>query len=105
MPCFHAAVTALPAYAQFNYGVGAGGVLTKLWVVESDDSHEAAWAGRGYYRSSLSAFHRERYSDFVDLGLDITLVHRDFSAGYSHTASEGETATHSTRRWINCKWG
>lgn len=98
MPCLHAAVSALPACAQFDYGVGAGGVLTRFGVVESDDSHEAAWV-RGMGPSGLwfSAFHHERNSDLVDLRLDLTLVHRVFSARYSHTAPEGEMATRSTR--------
>lgn len=90
VPLFLSAVTAFPACAQFDYGGSMGGVCTKLWVVESDDSHEAAWV-RDVGASGLcfSAFYRERYSDFVDLGLDLTLVHRDFSAGYSHNGLGG----------------
>ena len=73
------------AAAQFDYGMAAGGVLSRMWAFESDDPHASGWV-RDVGRSSISAsaFYRERYSSFVDLGLDLTLVHHSFSAGQAY---------------------
>lgn len=72
-----------PAMAQFDLGISTGAVHNSLWVPPIDDPHASAWVGNvtGFTWSS-SIFYRERYSSFVDLGVDLTLAHRSFSAGF-----------------------
>lgn len=79
-----------PASAQFDYGVSAGGALNRMHAFVGDDPHISAWVSDvGFTALSASVFYRERYSDFVDLGLDATLIHQSFTAGYTYSALGG----------------
>lgn len=79
-----------PASAQFDYGVSAGGAFNRMRAFVGDDLHVSAWVrDAGFTALSASVFYRERYSDFVDLGLDATIVHQSFTAGYSYSALGG----------------
>ena len=85
-------LAAFPVSAQFDYGLSAGGALPKLWVVGMDDFHASASVGDvGRTAFSASAFYRERYSDFVDLGIDLVLAHQSFSIQYGYTGLGGST--------------
>lgn len=78
------ALVSAPASAQYDFGVGVGGVLEELRAFQSDDPHRTTWVGDvGRTAFSASAFYRERYSEFVDLGFDLTFAHRCFDASYS----------------------
>ncbi len=82
----------LPAsvFGQFDYGISIGGVLTELHAKSSDNPHITARVGNvGRTAFSASAFYRERYSAFVDLGVDLTLAHRSFNASYSESGLGG----------------
>lgn len=82
---FFAGLMSAPACAQFDYGLSVGGVLVQMRAFESEDPHVSTWVnGVGRTAISASAFYRERYSDFVDLGFDLTLTHQSFNAGYSY---------------------
>lgn len=77
-------LVAAPACAQFDYGLSAGGVLVQMRAFESNDPHVSTWVNDvGRTAFSASAIYRECYSDFVDLGFDLTLTHQSFNAGYS----------------------
>ena len=78
-------VLTLPAslFGQFDYGISGGAVLTELRIKESDNPYATSSIGSvGRPTFSASAFYRERYSDFVDLSFDLTLVHHSFDVAY-----------------------
>ena len=83
---------ALPATVcgQFDYGISVGGVLTELHAKDSDDPHltSSVW-NVSRTTISASAFYRERYSDFVDLGVELSLAHRSFNASYDEIGLGG----------------
>lgn len=80
------------AVAQFEYGVAVGGVLTELHARPNDDPHGSLWVDDvGRSAGSVSIFYRERYSDPVDLGVDVTWVRREFSTGYAYGGLGGGT--------------
>lgn len=82
--------TFAPASAQFDYGVSAGGALNRMRAFVDDDMHVSTWVSNvGFTALCASAFYRERYSDFVDLGLDATIIHQSFTAGYTYSALGG----------------
>ncbi len=86
----------VPAMAQFDFGVSAGGVLVAIRAFESDDPHVSTWVSDvGHTAFSASAFYRERYSDFVDLGFDLTLAHQSFRAGYSNSGLSGGSSRYA----------
>lgn len=91
-----AVLLAVPAAAQYDLGLAVGGMHTELHVKQSDEDNTYAWVSDvGRWSGSASVFYRERYSEHVDLGLDLTWAHRSFSAGYSHASpgsSEGFAA-------------
>ena len=78
------------ACGQFDYGFSAGAVLTELHAKNSDDPHITAQVG-SVSRTTISAstFYRERYSAFVDLGVDLSFAHRSFRASYSESGLGG----------------
>lgn len=87
---FFAGWIAGPASAQFDYGVSVGAVLVQMRAFVDDDQHVSTWVSDvGRTAFSASAFYRERYSDFVDLGFDLTLAHQSFRAGYGYAGLGG----------------
>ena len=77
-------VASATASAQFDYGVAVGGVLTELHAKDMDNPHitSRVW-NVSPTAFSAAAFYRERYSNFVDLGFDVSLAHRSFNTSYS----------------------
>ena len=87
---FFAGWIAGPASAQFDYGVSVGAVLVQMRAFVDDDQHVSTWVSDvGRTAFSASAFYRERYSDFVDLGFDLTFARQSFRAGYSYAGLAG----------------
>ena len=87
---FISGLVVTPAWAQFDYGVSAGGVLLQIRAFESDGPHiSTSVSDVERMAFSASAFYRERYSDFVDLGLEATLAHQSFRAGYGSSGLGG----------------
>lgn len=87
-----ASAAVAPAMAQYDYGVSGGGVLTSLWPKYNDSPHEQVVLGdMGRTSFSAAVFYRERYSDFVDLGFDVSVAHRSFSVQYSTSGLGGGT--------------
>ena len=80
-------VVVLPAAAeaQFDYGISAGGMFTELHARPSTDPHVTSTIGYVDHAAfSASAYYRERYSEYVNLGVDLTLVHRSFGGTYAN---------------------
>ncbi len=85
-----AALVTAPANAQFDVGVSAGWALVQLRAVESDDPHLSTTVDDiGRTAFTASAFYRERYSDFVDLGLELVFLRQSFNAGYGYSGLGG----------------
>lgn len=73
----------LAVFGQFVVGVSAGAFRQKLIGRADDASHDFTDVDQVVSPVfTASAFYRERYCANVDLGLELTFVHRSFSAYY-----------------------
>lgn len=87
---FSAVALSVSACAQFDHGFSVGGVISELHAKANDDPHVNTSVG-SVERTTFSAsvFYRERYSDFVDLGFDLSFAHRSFDVSYGESGLGG----------------